>query len=150
MTLEQRLGDDMKAAMRGKDERRLSVVRMIRSQILLEKKKPNAPESIDDETVTRLVRGHAKKVREAMEIADKAGRPDLAADAKAELAIVESYLPAALADEEMETIVREAVRETGASGPSAMGAVMKQAMGRVAGRADGARVQAAVRRALGG
>jgi uncharacterized protein YqeY len=150
MSLEQRLEEDMKSAMRARDERRLSVIRMIRSQILLEKKKPNAPEKLDDETVVRLVQGHVKKVREALEGAEKAGRADLVEEARRELAIAEIYLPAALTDDELAGIVREAVAEAGVSGPSGMGLAMKAAMSRVRGRADGKRVQDAVRRVLGG
>jgi uncharacterized protein len=150
MSLEQRLTDDLKAAMRDKDELKLSVVRMIRSAVLLEKKKPHAPETIPEETVLRLVQGHVKKVKEALEHAERAGREDLAAAARRELAVAESYLPAALPDAELEQIVRVAVQESGASGPAALGAAMKAAMARVQGRADGKRVQEAVRRVLGG
>ena len=149
MTLEERLGEDLKTAMREKNERRLSVIRMIRSGILLEKKKPNAPATLPDDQVIRLVQAHVKKVKEALETAEKVGRADLAEEARAELAIADVYLPAAMSDSELEEIVRTAVSETGATGPAAMGPIMKAAMGKVAGRADGKRVQEAVRRVLG-
>ena len=150
MTLEERLGEDLKTAMREKNERRLSVIRMIRSGILLEKKKPNAPATLPDDQVIRLVQAHVKKVKEALETAEKVGRPELAADARAEIAIADAYLPAAMSDDELETIVRAALAETGATGPAAMGPIMKAAMAKVAGRADGKRVQETVRRILGG
>ena len=150
MSLEERLSEDLKTAMREKNERRLSVIRMIRSGILLEKKKANAPATLPDDAVIRLVQAHVKKVREALETAEKVGRSDLAAEARAELTLAEAYLPAALSDAEVEEIVRGAVAETGATGPAAMGPIMKAAMGKVAGRADGKRVQEAVRRVLGG
>ena len=150
MSLEARLGEDLKAAMREKNERRLSVIRMIRSGILLEKKKANAPETVPDEVVLRLVQAHVKKVKEALETAEKVGRADLAADARQELAIAEVYLPAALGDAELEQLVRAALAETGATGPGAMGPVMKAVMARAAGRADGKRVQEMVKRVLGG
>ena len=150
MSLEERLSDDLKSAMREKDERRLSVIRMIRSGILLEKKKPNAPATLPDDQVIRLVQAHVKKVKEALETAEKVGRADLAADARAEIAIADAYLPAAMSDDELEAIVRAAVTETGATGPAAMGPIMKAAMGKVQGRADGKRVQEAVRRVLAG
>ena len=149
MSLEERLSEDLKTAMRGKDERRLSVIRMIRSGILLEKKKPNAPATLPDDQVIRLVQAHVKKVKEALETAEKVGRADLAADARAEIAIADAYLPAALSDAELEEIVRGAITETGATGPSAMGQIMKASMAKVAGRADGKRVQETVRRVLG-
>lgn len=148
MSLEQRLNEDLRSAMRHRDERRLSVIRMIRSQILLEKKKGGAPQTLDDEAVVRLVQGHVKKVREALEHAEKAGRSDLAEEARKEITLAEGYLPPALSDQELDDLVREAVGESGAGGPSGMGAAMKAAMAKVRGRADGKRVQEAVRRAL--
>lgn len=150
MSLEQRLNEDLKAAMRAKDELTLSVVRMLRSAVLLEKKKAGAPETVPDETVLRLVQGHVKRVREALEHAEKAGRADLAEAARRELAVAEAYLPAALSESELEGLVREAVRESGATGPAGLGAAMKAAMARAKGRADGKRVQEAVKRVLGG
>lgn len=150
MSLEDRLSEDMKEAMRAKDERRLSVIRMVRSAILLEKKKPNAPEKLADEAVIKIVQSHVKRCRESLESAEKAGRPELAADARAEIALAEVYLPAAMSDAEIETLVRASVAQSGASGPSAMGAVMKDVMAKVAGRADGKRVQEAVKRVLAG
>jgi len=149
VSLEERLSEDLKTAMREKNERRLSVIRMIRSGILLEKKKPNAPATLPDDAVIRLVQAHVKKVKEALETAEKVGRSDLAAEAKAEIALAEVYLPAALSDAELEGIVRGAIAESGATGPAAMGPIMKAAMGKVAGRADGKRVQEAVKRILG-
>jgi uncharacterized protein YqeY len=149
VSLEEKLSEDLKAAMREKNERRLSVIRMIRSGILLEKKKPNAPATLPDDQVIRLVQAHVKKVKEALETAEKVGRADLANEAKAELAIADAYLPAALSDGELEEIVRAAIGESGATGPSAMGQIMKASMAKVAGRADGKRVQETVRRVLG-
>jgi hypothetical protein len=150
MSLEQRLNDDLKTAMRDRDELKLSVVRMIRSAVLLEKKKPHAPETIPDETVLRLIQGHVKKVKEALDHAVRAGREDLAEAARRELAVAEGYLPAALTDAELAQIARAAVQESGVSGPAGLGAAMKAAMARVQGRADGKRVQEAVRRSLEG
>jgi uncharacterized protein len=150
VSLEERLSEDLKNAMREKNERRLSVIRMIRSGILLEKKKPNAPATLPDDQVIRLIQAHVKKVKEALETAEKVGRPELAADARAEIAIADAYLPAAMSEDELETIVRAALAETGATGPAAMGPIMKAAMAKVGGRADGKRVQETVRRVLGG
>ncbi|MGH7726068.1 MAG: GatB/YqeY domain-containing protein [Candidatus Eiseniibacteriota bacterium] len=149
MTLEQRLTEDMKEAMRAKEELRLSVIRMLRGQILLEKKKGTGVTDVPDDTVIALVRGHAKRLREAIEQAKGAGRNDLAEQAEKELAIASAYLPAELSDEELDAIARAAVAESGATDVKAMGAVMKVAMPRVEGRADGKRVQEAVRRVLG-
>jgi hypothetical protein len=150
MTLEQRLTDDMKDAMRAKDELKLSVIRMIRGQILLEKKKGTGVTEVPDATVIALVRGHAKKLKEAMEQAEAVGRADLAAAAKNELAVATAYLPAELSDESVAAIVAQAVAESGASGPKAMGAVMKLAMEKAQGQVDGRRLTEFVKKALAG
>jgi len=151
MTLEQRLTEDMKEAMRAKDELRLSVIRMIRGQILLEKKKGTGVTDVPDDVVIALVRGHAKRLKESIDAASGAAREDLATQAERELAIAQVYLPAELADDRLEEIVREAVAKTGAPSGDAkqVGAVMKVVMEQVKGQADGRRVQEAVRRALG-
>ena len=155
MTLEQRLNEDMKDAMRAKDELKLSVIRMVRSQILLEKKKGTGVTDVPDETVIGLVRGHVKKLREAIEQADAVARKDLADQARAELLIAQAYLPAELDDAALEAIVAEAVAaargEAGDAtpGPKAMGGIMKAVMEKAKGQADGRRVQEFVKRALG-
>ena len=155
MTLEQRLNEDMKDAMRAKEELKLSVIRMVRSQILLEKKKGTGVTDVPDETVIGLVRGHVKKLREAIEQADAVARKDLADQARAELLIAQAYLPAELDDAALEAIVAEAVAaargEAGdaAPGPKAMGGIMKAVMEKAKGQADGRRVQEFVKRALG-
>src|SRR5690348_2468925 len=150
MTLEQRLTDDMKDAMRAKDELRLSVIRMIRGQILLEKKKGTGVTEVPDAIVIALVRGHAKKLKEAMEQAETVGRADLAAAAKSELAIASAYLPPEVTDGDVAAIVAAAIAESGASGPRDMGAVMKLATVKAEGRVDGRRLSDAVKKALAG
>src|SRR5690242_10688761 len=137
MTLEQRLTDDMKDAMRAKDELKLSVIRMIRGQILLEKKKGTGVTDVPDATVLALVRGHAKKLKEAIEHAEGAGRQDLADQAKKELVIASAYLPAELSDEAVAKIVAEAVAQSGVTDVKGMGAVMKLAMEKAQGQVDG-------------
>ena len=149
MSLEQRLTDDMKDAMRAKDELKLSVIRMIRGQILLEKKKGTGVTEVPDDVVVALVRGHAKRLKESIEAAQGAGRADLAEQAEKELAIAQAYLPAELADDALEAMARAAVAATGATDAKQMGAVMKVVMEQVKGQADGRRVQAFVRKAMG-
>lgn len=153
MSLEQQLGDDMKDAMRAKDELRLSVIRMIRGQILLEKKKGTGVTDVPDDVVVGLVRGHAKRLRETIEASRAAGREDLATQAERELAIAQVYLPAEISDAKLEEIVAAAVAEAGATGgaadPRQVGAVMKVVMEQVKGQADGRRVQEFVKKALG-
>ena len=149
MTLEQRLTDDMKDAMRAKDELKLSVIRMLRGQILLEKKKGTGVTNVPDDTVVALVRGHVKRLKETIEQMGAAGRTDLADQAKAELLIAQVYLPAEMPQEELDELVKAALAETGVADVKGMGQVMKVVMAKVAGRTDGRRVQEAIKQALG-
>ena len=149
MTLEQRLTEDMKDAMRAKDEMRLSVIRMIRGQILLEKKKGTGVTDVPDVVVVALVRGHVKRLKETIEQMGAAGRADLADAAKAEIAIAQVYLPAEMPQEELDALVRDALAETGVTDVKGMGQVMKVVMAKVAGRTDGKRAQEAIKKALG-
>src|SRR5262245_48690000 len=113
-SLEQRLTDDMKEAMRAKDELRLSVIRMLRAQILLEKKKGGGADGdVKDDVVVGLVRGHAKRLKESIEAARGAGREDLATQAEKELVIAQVYLPVELGDDTLAAIVQETVAKAG-------------------------------------
>ena len=103
----------------------------------------------DDEVVTVLGR-EAKKRREAAEAFDDGDRPERAERERAEGEVIASYLPAQLTDDEISALVAAAVAETGAAGPQAMGQVMKAVTPQTAGRADGGRVAAEVRRQLAG
>lgn len=127
--IRERLAEDMKAAMRGKEELRLGTIRMIRSEILNKDKE------------------HGK---EAAEQFAKGGRPELAAKERGELAIVQSYLPAQLGDAEIREAAQAAIAETGASTVKDMGKVMGVLSKRLAGRAAGARISQAVKALLGG
>ena len=149
MTLEQRLTEDMKDAMRAKDELKLSVIRMLRGQILLEKKKGAGVTEVPDDVVVALVRGHVKRLKETIEQMGAAGRNDLADAAKAEVAIAQVYLPAEMPQEELDSLVSAALAETGVTDVKGMGQVMKVVMAKVAGRTDGKRVQESIKRALG-
>jgi len=149
MTLEQRLTEDMKDAMRAKDEMRLSVIRMIRGQILLEKKKGTGVTEVPDDVVVALVRGHVKRLKETIEQTTAVGRSDLADAAQKELVLAQVYLPAEMTDEELDPIVRDALAQCGVTDAKGMGAVMKIVMEKVKGRTDGRRVQEAIKKALG-
>jgi uncharacterized protein YqeY len=149
MTLEQRLTDDMKDAMRAKDELRLSVIRMVRGQILLEKKKGTGVTEVPDDVVIALIRGHAKRLRESIDAARGADRADLAEQAEKELLIAQAYLPAEIGDEALAAIVAGVVEKTGATDAKQVGAVMKAVMEQVKGQTDGRRVQEFVKKAMG-
>jgi uncharacterized protein YqeY len=104
---------------------------------------------LSDADVVLVLGREAKKRRESATAYDDAHRPELAARERAELVVLETYLPAQLDDTELAELVATAVAETGADSPKQMGAVMKVLTPRIAGRADGGRVAAAVRSALG-
>ena len=149
-TLEQRLHDDLTTAIRGRDEVGAATLRMALTALKNEAVSGSeARELTDDEVVTVLGR-EAKKRREAATAYDDAARPELAERERAELAVIETYLPAQLDDAELGALVAAAIAETGADSPKQMGQVMKVLTPRVAGRADGGRVAAAVKAALAG
>ncbi len=147
MSLVQRLSDEIKAAMFAKDAERLSALRMLKSAIgytQIERKNEN----LSEEEVVSIIQKEAKKRRDASEQFDKGGRSELAEKEKRELAILEAFLPKALSADELEQLVRGVIAETGAASKKDMGAVMKAAQSKVAGRADGRAISAIVARLL--
>jgi uncharacterized protein YqeY len=150
MALKEKLREDMVTAMKAKDELRLSTLRMVLSAITNEEVAGKAARELSDDDVLKVVAREAKKRREAAEAFDGADRAALADKERAEVAILETYLPAQLGDEEIATIVRDTIASTGASGPQAMGQVMKVVQPQIAGRAEGGRVAAEVKRQLAG
>jgi len=146
--LKDRLQADLTAAMRARDELRLATLRLTLTALKNAEVSGGEARDLDDEEVLAVVRRETKKRREAAEAYDAAARPELAARERAEGALLEGYLPAQLGDDELAAIVDAAVAESGASGPQQMGQVMKLVTPRVAGRADGGRVAAEVKRRL--
>lgn len=149
-TLEQRLHDDLTEAIRGRDEVRSATLRMALTALKNESVSGSDARVLTDDEVVAVLGREAKKRREAATAYDDAKRPELADRERAELVVLEGYLPAQLDDAELAALVAEAVTETGADSMRGMGAVMKVLTPRVAGRADGGRVAAAVKAALGG
>ncbi|WP_131103470.1 GatB/YqeY domain-containing protein [Ornithinimicrobium sufpigmenti] len=137
-------------AMRSKDRVRAGTLRMALTSITNEEVAGKEHRELSEEEVLRVVTKEGKKRREAAEAYRQARRPELAEAEEAELAVLEEYLPAQLSDEDLETLVREAVAESGASDMRGMGQVMKVLQPRIAGRAEGGRVAAIVKRALAG
>lgn len=148
MGLKAKLRDDMVAAMKSKDELRLSTLRMVLSAITNEEVAGKSARELSDDEVLKVVAREAKKRREAATAFDDAQRTELADRERAEGAILDDYLPAQLGDEEIAAVVAEAIASTGASGPQAMGQVMKVVQPQLAGRAEGGRIAAEVRRQL--
>lgn len=149
MTLQERIDADLKEAMRAKDAERLNVLRMVKSALKNAAiEKGGASATLEDAEATQVLRKQVKQRQDSIEQFERGGRPELAAKEKAELEVLAVYLPKAMSAEELSTAVREAIAETGATSRAQMGAVMKAAQAKVAGRADGKAVSAEVQRQL--
>lgn len=146
MTLIDKLTEDMKAAMKSGETATLSTIRMVRTA--LTNKRIELGRDLEDVDVVNVLQKEVKQRRDAAAQYQDANRPELASKEKAEIEVLERYLPAQLSDEELESLVRAVVEETGAAGMSDMGKVMGALMPKLDGRADGTRVSAAVRSAL--
>jgi uncharacterized protein YqeY len=136
MTLQEKLAQEIKAAMLAKDADRLGALRMLKSTlgyILIEKK----TETISDADFVSVVQKEVKKRRDSIEQFEKGGRPELAAKEKQEITVLESFLPQQLTPEELEKLIRDAIAETGATSKKEMGPVIKAVQAKAAGRADG-------------
>ncbi len=149
-TLKEQLQSDLTAAMRARDQVGAGTLRMALTAVTTEEVAGTEHRDLTDDDVLKVLTKEAKKRREAATAYTGAGRAELAAKEEAELAVLEGYLPQQLSDEELEGIVREAVASSGASGMPQMGLAMKAANAAVAGRAEGGRVAAVVRRVLAG
>jgi uncharacterized protein len=148
--LKDRLRADLTAAMKARDEVRTRTLRMVLTSVTNEEVAGDSARDLSDDEVLRLLAREARRRREAADAFEAAGRAAQAAAERAEDQVLAEYLPAQLSDAELAAIVAEVINETGASGMSAMGQVMKAVTPRVAGRAEGGRVAAEVRRALAG
>jgi uncharacterized protein len=148
--LKERLRADLNAAMRARDQVRMRTLRMALTSITNEEVAGASARDLTDDEVVKVLTREARKRREAAEAFSAAGRDDQAAAERAEGEVLAGYLPAQLSDGELAALVAAAIAETGASGMPGMGQVMKAVTPRVAGRADGARVAAEVRRRLSG
>lgn len=149
MNLRERISKDLKSAMKSGDKIRLETLRTMRA-VLLEKEieKRGGPGMTAEDEVATLTSA-AKKRKESIDLFTKGGRPELAHQEELELAIIQEYLPRQLTDEEVATLIREAVVQTGASGPADFARVMPLVMKQVRGKADGKVVQDLVKKALG-
>jgi hypothetical protein len=148
-TLKERLRTDLSASMKARDTVRTRTIRMALTAVSNEEVAGKTARELSDDEVIAVLTKEAKKRRDAAEAFAGAGRDDRAAAERAEGEVLAGYLPAQLSDEDLAGIVAAAISETGAAGMSAMGQVMKAVRPQVAGRAEGARVAAEVRRQLG-
>ena len=148
MSLHDRLSEDLKSAMKSRDQLRMDVIRMIKAAV--QYKEVELKQDLDDAGMSRIMTTLIKQRREAAEQFEKGNRQDLAAKERQEISIIEGYLPAAVSSDELANIVAQVIKESGASSLKDMGQVMKAAMAQVAGRADGKRVSGLVQEALRG
>lgn len=149
MSIVEQVEKDLPAALKAKEELKLSVLRMMKAALMNKKIELGKP--VEDAEALAVLRTLVKQRRESVEAYRKGGREDLAGKEEAEIKIVEGYLPAAASDEEIDAAIAAALAETGASSAKDLGKVMKAAMAKLAGKnADGKRVNEKVRAKLGG
>jgi uncharacterized protein len=141
MSIAERVKQDVTSAMKAQDKTRVGALRLVLSEL-----QKAAKEGSDDEQA--VLRRERKRRLDAASQFREAGRAELADNEEAEALLIADYLPAEIGDEELQAIVAQAITETGATTPKDLGGVMKLAMERVEGRADGKRVSAAAREAL--
>ena len=148
MSLKQRIVDDMTAAMRAQDAPRLSTLRMVKAAMM--NRQIDKGGELTDEELAKLLQSLLKQRRDSVEQYEKGGRAELAAKERAEITVIEEYLPQAATRAEIEGAVSAAIAETGAISMKEMGAVMKAAQAHLAGRAaDGRVVSEIVKAKLG-
>jgi uncharacterized protein YqeY len=148
MSLQDRLANDLKTAMKAKDQLRMDVIRMIKAALL--NKEIELKKNLDDAEMSKVMTTLVKQRRESIEQYQKAKRDDLAAKEIKEIAIIEGYLPKAASPEDIANAVEAAIKETGASSMKDMGNVMKAVMARLTGQTvDGRLVSDLVKSKLG-
>jgi uncharacterized protein len=147
--LKDRLRADLTTAMKGRDELRTATLRMVLAAVSAEEVAGREARELSDDEVQAVLRREAKKRREAADAFATAGRGEQAERERAEGEVLAGYLPAQMADADLAALVADVITRTGATGMKDMGRVMGAAQGAVAGRAEGSRVAAEVRRQLG-
>ena len=149
MSLTAQIDADLKKAMIARDAERLSVLRMLKSSVKYAAIEKGGADAVPTDTeVSAVIRKEVKKRQDSITSYQEGNRPELAEKEQAELAILQTYLPAALSEAELEAIVKDAIAETGATGKAQMGAVMKAAQAKAAGRADGKTLSQLVQKLL--
>ncbi len=146
MTLKSRITEDMKDAMRAKDTARLSTVRLLLAAI--KQREVDERKDMTDADIVGIIEKMVKQRRDSIAQFEAGRREDLVAIEKAEVTVLQAYMPAQLADSEIDAAIAEAIAATGAAGPAAMGKVMAALKGKLAGRADMTVVSARVKAKL--
>ena len=149
MTLSEQIDHDLKEAMKARDAAKLGTLRMLKSAFKYAAiEKSGADAVVDDETALSVIRKQIKQREDAAAGFEQGGRADQAEKERAEIAVLSVYLPKALSPEELSAIVRDAIAEVGATDKAQMGAVMKAAQAKAAGRADGRSLSSEVQKQL--
>ena len=146
MTMKARLDDDLKQAMRSRDNARRDVIRYLRSEI--RNQEIRVQEDLDDEGVVQVLSRQAQQRRDSIEAFSEANRTDLVDKEQAELEIILEYMPRQMTSDEITSLVLQVISDVGASGPGDMGKVMSQIMPQVRGRAEGREVSSIVMETL--
>ena len=149
MTFQARIDQDIKAAMMARETAKLGVLRMLKTSLMNAAiEKGGAGSALEDTDALAIVRKEVKKRQDSVEAFEKGGRPEMAATEKAEIELLNAYLPQQLSPAEVEALVKSSIAEAGATSRKDMGAVMKILNEKAAGRADGRTLSAEVQKQL--
>ena len=148
MSLEQKIMTDLKTAMLAKDEKGLRALRAIKAAILLAKTSEGAGGELKEEDETKLLQKLVKQRKDSLEIYQQQNRSDLAQKEQEEIEVIEKFLPKQLSPDELQLEIKKIIAETGATSPADMGKVMAVDAKRLAGKADGKTISAAVKELL--
>jgi len=150
MSLEEKINNDIKAAMMAKEKVRLEALRAVKSAILLAKTEKGHTETISTDVEMKLLQKQVKQRKESAEIYQQQNRPELAEKELAEAAVIEEYLPKMLSEDELIAELKKIITQVGAKAPSDMGKVMGVASKALAGKADGKLISEKVKALLAG
>ncbi|CAB4752766.1 MAG: GatB/YqeY domain-containing protein [Actinobacteria bacterium] len=148
MGIKETLRDDLTEAIRARDELTSGTIRMVLTAITMEEVSGKSARELTDAEVITVLSRESKKRREAAEAFEAGGRSDRAVAERSEGEVIARYLPEQLSDAQLQAMIKDAITETGAAGPAGMGLVMKVLSPKIAGKADGGVVSAAVKAAL--
>jgi len=148
MSLEQKINEELKTAMKAKDEKALRGLRAIKSAILLAKTSEGASGTLGEEEEIRILQKLVKQRKDSLDIYRQQNRADLAQKEEEEITVIEKFLPKQLSADELKAVLQEIITQTGASSPADMGKVMGIATKQLAGKADGKAISAVVKELL--
>ena len=148
MSLQNKIMDEMKDAMRAKNTVTLEALRAIKSEILLAQTATGSKEEITEADEIKILQRLVKMRKDSAEIFTTQNRPDLAEPELAQIAVIEKFLPAQLSEDEVEAIIAKIIAETGASGIASMGKVMGAASAKIGGQAEGKTISTIVKKLL--